>query len=91
MNHNRGMFPACFRVPHNVVTCERGPGMVCRVRTTNNVEFPEPTMWELFCGRLISQLVYVGISVLLKLHTSGDTTCRPVTRSDIEAHHPFSV
>ena len=42
----------------------------------------------------------VGISVLLKLHighpnnhplTPGDTTCRPVSRSDINAVHPFSV
>jgi len=49
-------------------------------------------LWELLCGRLISQLVYqnnlcrniVGISVLLKLHTSGDTTCHPVIRSDID-------
>jgi len=33
----------------------------------------------------------VGKLVILKLQTSGDTTCRPVTRSDIDAHHPFSV
>ena len=42
----------------------------------------------------------VGISVLLNLHighpnnhplTPGDTTCRPVTRSDIDASRPFSV
>jgi len=39
-----------------------------------------------------ADMTVVGISVLLKLHTtSGDTTCRPVNRSDIDAHHPFSV
>jgi len=36
-------------------------------------EFQVPKLWELFCGNYLGRPSHVGISVLLKLHTtSGD-------------------